>query len=74
MAKKHKPAAKPDPDQHMKLSGRPRILPAELDTRKQVRCSSEQLERWMERSAQLGFPDVSAWIRKACEAEYKRGG
>lgn len=72
MAKKHKPSAKPDADP--KLSGRPRILPRELDVRKQVRLGSEQLERWTRRSVELGFPDVSAWIRKSCENELKRGG
>jgi hypothetical protein len=47
-----------------KPPGRPKVLPPDLDKRHQLRCSSKDFEMWERYSNQLGFPNVSAWIRK----------
>lgn len=47
-----------------KPPGRPRSLSPELDKRHQLRCSSRDFEVWETYARELGFPNVSAWIRK----------
>lgn len=44
--------------------GRPKVLPPDLDKRHQLRCSSKDFELWEKYRKQLGFPNVSAWLRK----------
>jgi len=55
-----------------KAPGRPRVLSPDLDKRHQLRCSSRDLDSWVERSQALGFPNVSSWIRKVINDELKR--
>jgi hypothetical protein len=55
-----------------KRPGKPKVLPPDLDTRHQLRCRSSDLEAWSERAAEEGFPNVSAWIRKAANAALKQ--
>lgn len=52
------PAAKNPP-------GRPKTLPPDLDKRHQLRCSSREFKVWVKKAKASGFPNVSAWIRKA---------
>ncbi len=59
-------------DVDKKVGGRPRTLPASLDKRKQIRCATRDFEAWVERSRSVGFPDVSAWIRKVCNDALKQ--
>lgn len=47
-----------------KPPGRPKVLPPELDKRHQLRCSSRDFEAWETHSQEIGFPNVSAWLRK----------
>lgn len=58
--------------------GRPKVLPPHLDKRHQLRCSSSEFEEWVEESSKQGFPNVSAWIRRAANAALpkraRRGG
>jgi len=54
---------KPD-DGEKKPPGRPKVLPPELDKRHQLRCASKDFEAWEEYSKEIGFPNVSAWLRK----------
>lgn len=44
--------------------GRPTVLPPELDKRHQLRCASKDFDAWVSHAKRLGFPNVSAWIRK----------
>lgn len=55
----------PNDEDDKKPPGRPRSLPPELDKRHQLRCSSRDFEAWETYAQELGFPNVSAWIRKA---------
>ncbi len=43
--------------------GRPKILPAELDTRFQIRCSKADEEAWKKHAETLGY-SAGQWIRK----------
>lgn len=47
-----------------KPPGRPKVLPPDLDKRHQLRCSSKDFGAWRLQATKLGFPNVSAWIRK----------
>jgi hypothetical protein len=51
-----------------KTPGRPKILPPELDKRHQLRCASKDFDLWEEYSKTIGFPNVSAWLRKVANA------
>lgn len=55
----------PKPAEDKNPPGRPKVLPPELDMRHQLRCSSRDFETWQEVATVAGFPNVSAWIRKA---------
>lgn len=70
MAKKKR---KPAPEEKKPI-GRPKVLPPELDTRKQIRCASVDFAKWEERAFEMGFPDVSAWIRKVANDALKQPG
>lgn len=61
--KKHKPDAGGDGDSK-KPPGRPKVLSPDLDMRHQFRCSSKDFDAWSTHSQQIGFPNVSAWLRK----------
>jgi hypothetical protein len=61
--KKRKPDDEDDADAK-KPPGRPKVLPPDLNKRHQLRCSSRDFDLWEEYSRSIGFPNVSAWIRK----------
>jgi len=63
--KKRKPDDEDDGGAAKNPPGRPKVLPPDLDKRHQLRCSSKDFELWERYAEQLGFPNVSAWIRKA---------
>ena len=52
--------------------GRPR-LPAELDTRHQIRCSQKDVDAWEAHAEKLGYVGSSAWIRKTLNDALKQG-
>ena len=56
MAKKRKEPEK-------KPVGRPKTLPAELNTRFQIRCAKVDEKAWKAHAAKLGFTPAQ-WIRK----------
>jgi len=66
MSKRERIKKKEDEDggEEKRSPGRPRVLPPELDKRHQLRCASNDFELWVEHSKKLGFPSVSAWLRK----------
>lgn len=47
-----------------KPPGRPKVLPPDLDKRHQLRCSTADFGKWVAYATKLGFPNVSAWLRK----------
>lgn len=47
-----------------KPPGRPRTLSPDLDKRHQLRCASGDFDAWEAHSKAIGFPNVSAWLRK----------
>lgn len=47
-----------------KPPGRPKVLPPELNKRHQLRCAERDFEMWEKYSKKIGFPNVSAWLRK----------
>lgn len=44
--------------------GRPKVLPPDLDKRYQIRCASRDFELWEKHRKKIGFPNLSAWLRK----------
>lgn len=52
--------------------GRPKVLPPELNTRYQIRCSDKDVEAWEKRATQLGYPGASSWIRKVLNDALKQ--
>jgi hypothetical protein len=56
-----------DADDDKKAPGRPKVLPPHLDKRHQLRCSSVNFALWRAHARTLGFPNVSAWIRKVAD-------
>lgn len=38
-----------------------------LDHRHALRCIKDRLEMWKRHAKRMGFPNVSAWIRKAAD-------
>lgn len=63
--KKRKPD---DEDDAKKPPGRPKVLPPDLDKRHQFRCSSRDFELWEQFAKEVGFPNVSAWLRMVANA------
>lgn len=59
-------------DAEKKPVGRPKILPAELTERFQIRCSVKDIESWETRALSLGYGNVSAWIRKVANDAMKQ--
>lgn len=58
-----------------KPPGRPKVLSPELDKRHQLRCATKDFDAWEKYSREIGFPNVSAWLRKvANEALPRRPG
>lgn len=53
-----------DDDTEKNPPGRPRTLSPELDKRHQLRCSTRDFDAWEKHAAKIGFPNVSAWLRK----------
>ena len=50
-------------DPEKKSVGRPKTLPAELDTRFQIRCAKSDEKAWKAHAARLGY-SAGKWIRK----------
>jgi predicted DNA binding CopG/RHH family protein len=55
-----------------KHPGRPKTLSPDLDKRHQLRCASKDFEAWKARATKLGFPNVSAWLRKCANDALKQ--
>lgn len=51
--------------------GRPRLHPAEMDQTIQIRCTSEDRERWSELAAELGLA-VGPWLRMLASREVRK--
>jgi hypothetical protein len=54
---------KPNQETEKKPVGRPKTLPAELNTRFQIRCAKANEKAWKRHAKKLGFT-VGQWIRK----------
>lgn len=52
--------------------GRPKTLPAELDTRFQIRCAKSDETAWKKHAKALGY-STSSWIRKHLNAAMAAG-
>lgn len=52
--------------------GRPKVLPAELDTRFQIRCSKADEKAWKAHAKKLGFSPAQ-WIRKTLNGALAAG-
>lgn len=55
--------AKKNEEPEKKPVGRPKTLPAELNTRFQIRCAKSDEKAWKKHAKGLGFT-VGQWIRK----------
>lgn len=58
-------------DKKQQKQGRPKMLPAELSERFNIRCSKTDLEKWTERAVALGYGSVSAWLRRVANESLK---
>jgi len=51
--------------------GRPRLHPEAMDTTVQIRCTSDDRERWIELAEELGLA-VGPWLRMLAMREVKK--
>ena len=64
MAKKKSKQDEANGGGEKKPPGRPKVLPPDLDKRHQLRCATKDFDAWEKHSQEIGFPNVSAWLRK----------
>jgi hypothetical protein len=57
-------------EEDRKPVGRPKVLPAELDTRIQIRCTKTEESAWEVKAKAMGYTR-SQWIRKVLNAALK---